>query len=229
MKALLVRLAGVTAHFRDPRFNYARIAKDSSLPFRTLRCPPPCTVHGLLMAAKGAWIEPETLSLGWRMDFSSVHADLQRCQLPERFSAFKGDKIQKYSDPAIEREFLALPVLTLCVLSGVESEWLRAPANPLSLGRGEDLITEKTWREVEVEEVTSAQIARQCLPMGVGSGTIFTSPIAFEDKRRPLSMAPRIDATQPQTVRVLKTSDQLVRVSSTGEDFYVWNFRSSLG
>ena len=228
MRALLIRLAGVTAHFRDPRFNYARIAAQSSLPFRTLHCPPPCTIHGLLMAAKGGWIEPETLCLGWRMDFSAVHTDLQRCQLPLRFSAYTGSKVQRYTDPAIEREFLALPVLTLCVLSGVEDQWLRAPANPLSLGRSEDLITEKVWQNVEVEEVESARIARQCLPLTVGSGTIFTAPIAFENTRKPLAMAPRVDAAQAQTVKSQGGRHRLVRVAQTKEEFYVWNFRAAL-
>ena len=105
MQALLIRLAGVTAHFRDPRINTAKIG----LPSRTLHCPPPCTVHGLLMAAKGGWIEPKTLRVGWRLDYASVGIDFQTSQLPKRKRYDWKTGFQTTEPSPTEREYLAFP------------------------------------------------------------------------------------------------------------------------
>ena len=224
MQALLVRLAGVTAHFRDPRINTAKIG----LPSRTLHCPPPCTLHGLLMAARGSWIEPHTLRIGWRLDYTSVGIDFQTSQLPQRKSYNWTTGTQKTSSSPVEREYLAFPILSILALEGVESDWFRRPANPLSLGRSEDLITERLWQMVEVETVLSGSIARQCLPLNIGIGTIFPAPLYFDSNRRPVSMAPRVDARQKQEVN-LTGDNSLATVSRSGETFYVWNFDSFEG
>jgi CRISPR-associated Cas5-like protein len=220
MQALLIRLAGITAHFRDPRINTAKIG----LPSRTLHCPPPCTIHGLLMAAKGGWIEPSTLRLGWRLDYASVGIDFQTSQLPQRKSYAWTTGTQKTSASPVEREYLAFPVLSILALEGVQSDWFRCPANPLSLGRSEDLITERIWQEVEAQRTDSGEVERQCLPMTVGSGTIYPTPLYFEANRRPVGMAPRVDARQKQVLRLKDGSAGLATLPESGETFYVWNF-----
>jgi CRISPR-associated Cas5-like protein len=223
MQALLIRLAGYTAHFRDPRINTAKIG----LPSRTLRCPPPCTLHGLLCAARGGWVEPESLRVGWRIDYASIGIDFQTSLLPQRkrehgkLGVQTGIKISP-----VEREFLAFPILSILVISGVESLWFRSPVNPLSLGRSEDLIVEKRLTtDVAVEAVSQATVSRQCLPMGTGSGTIYAAPLYFVGDRQPVDMQIRIDAEQEQSVR----SSELVQISQSREAFYVWNFGASIG
>jgi CRISPR-associated Cas5-like protein len=223
MRALLIRLAGVTAHFRDPRINTAKIG----LPSRTLHCPPPCTVHGLLMAAKGGWIDPRVLRVGWRLDYESVGIDFQTSLLPQRSGYNWTSGVQKTKVSPVEREFLAFPVLSILGLSGVSPNWFRSPANPLSLGRSEDLITEKVWQEIEVEPLQQGEIARQCLPLDLGSGTIYPAPLYFDCNRRPVGMAPRIDAHLKQEVCLSSTDAILAKVPKSGEIFYVWNFGSS--
>lgn len=220
MQALLIRLAGVTAHFRDPRINTAKIG----LPARTLHCPPPCTLHGLLMAAKGGWIEPHTLRVGWRLDYTSVGIDFQTSQLPQRKSYNWTTGSQRTATSPVEREYLAFPVLSILALEGVESDWFRRPANPLSLGRSEDLITERLWQEVEAESMQRGEIARQCLPLTVGSGTIYPTPLYFAGNRRPVGMAPRVDARQKQEVRLNSVASMLATLPKSGETFYVWDF-----
>lgn len=218
MDANVIRLAGVTAHFRDPRINTAKIG----LPSRTLHCPPPCTIHGLLCAAKGQWIDPMTLCLGWRMDYEGTNSDFQTSHLPQRnqYSVALGKQAVKISP--VEREILTFPVLSILVLAGVENVWFEKPANPLSLGRSEDLIVEKLFQSSSVKNIPNGDIARQCLPIGTGSGTIYTAPLYFEELRRPVLMSPKVDATETQNI----LSMNMVQVEKTGENFYVWNFGS---
>ena len=222
MQALLIRLAGVTAHFRDPRINTAKIG----LPSRTLHCPPPATLHGLLMAAKGGWIEPQGLRVGWRIDYASVGIDFQTSQLPQRKNYSWTSGYQRTSASPVEREYLAFPVLSILALEGVQSDWFRRPANPLSLGRSEDLVTERIWQEVEISSTRSGEVARQCLPLTVGSGTVYPTPMYFEGNRRPVGMAARVDARQKQTLR-LSDDSHLAVLPKSGETFYVWKFGDS--
>ncbi len=110
MDGFIVKLYGVTAHFRDPRFNTGGIG---NLPLRTLHSPPPCTVHGLLCAAKGGWFDPNELLIGWKVDYSSWTVDFQTCWLPIRKSYNWKLGTQRKDPSPREREFLVYPVLTL--------------------------------------------------------------------------------------------------------------------
>ena len=223
MQALLIRLRGITAHFRDPRFNTAKIG----LPSRTLHCPPPCTVHGLLMAAKGGWVDPQTLKLGWRLDYASVGIDFQTSQLPQRADYNFQSGLQRTKISPVEREFLAFPTLWILALEGVKKEWFRAPANPLSLGRSEDLITERDFANVEYESASSGEIARQCLPLGLGSGTLYATPLYFESNRQPVAMMPRVDAREQQQVSARNGETVLATLPDAHETFYIWDFHAS--
>jgi CRISPR-associated Cas5-like protein len=220
MEALLVRLAGYSSHFRDPRTNTAKIG----LPSRTMRCPPPSTIHGLLMAAKGGWVEPDTLAAGWYVSYASIGIDFQTSQLPQRKSYSWLTGTQKTKSSPVEREFLAYPVLSILALSGVDEQWLRRPANPLSLGRSEDMITEKIFQKVEVEPVKVGEVEGQCLPVTMGFGTIFGSPMYFAGARKPVGMMPRVDAGQRQRIEVKGEGTNLYRVEKTGENFFIWDF-----
>jgi len=221
-RALLIRLAGYTAHFRDPRTNTAKIG----LPARTLHCPPPSTIHGLICAARGGWVEPDSLRLGWRMDYAGTNIDFQTSRLPQRKreNGRLGTQTGITISP-VEREFLTFPVLSLLVISGVDPVWFRSPVNPLSLGRSEDLIVEKRLQTVDVEVCSQASLSHQCLPVGLGSGTIYTAPLYFVEHRQAINMTVRVDAIHEQTVN----STEIVRVLQSKEAFYVWNFSTSAG
>lgn len=222
-KGILLRLYGVTAHFRDTRYNTGKMG---SLAIHTLKCPPPCTIHGLLCAAKGGWIEPQSLVLGWRIDFGSVNQDFQTCHLPQRETKGPRAGIQKaLKTSPREREFLAFPVLTILGVQGIELEWFRRPANPLCLGRAEDLILEKRWSFVAWQsEHKAAYIKGQCLPAGLGFGTRYPAPLYFEANRRPIGMGPKIDAAVEQEI----ISPNLARVEYSGETFYLWRFADAV-
>ncbi len=222
-KGILVRLYGITAHFRDTRYNTGKIG---SLAIRTLRCPPPCTMHGLLCAAKGGWVEPESLVIGWRLDFASINHDFQTCHLPQRQEYNWKRGTQKVAISPREREFMAFPVLSILGVQGIEIEWFRCPANPLCLGRSEDLVLEKRWSFVAWQpEHNAAHIRGQCLPAGIGFGTRYPAPYYFEANRQPIGMGPKIDIAVEQEI----TSPDLARVEYTGEVFYLWRYSDAVG
>jgi len=221
MDCFIIRLYGVSAHFRDPRFNTGGIG---NLPLRTLHSPPPCTLHGLLCAAKGGWVEPEQLKIGWRMDYASATLDFQTCRLPQRKS-YNWTKGTQRKDPSPrEREFLAYPVLTLLVIAGVDFSWFIKPVNPLCLGRSEDLVTMKKIEQITATQCGTGSIRNQCLPLGLGFGTIYPSPLYFDNDRTPVQMAPRTDARVIQQVR----DKNMVRVEETQEVFYLWDFGNAI-
>ncbi len=229
--AFLVRLAGVTAHYRDPRYNTGSIGRNP-LPIATLHCPPPCTMHAMLCALKGGWVDTQGLVMGWRMDFDTVCADFQTCQLPRRkeYSFKRG--IQKLEKSPRLREFLSFPRLMIFVLSGAESAWFRGPVNPLLFGRSEDLVTAKEIEEdVEWNVCAEATIARQCLPIPLGSGPLYSAPLYFEPNRVPIAMSPKIDARIEQPIRVNgpRHAPPLARLNRTKEAFFLWDYGRAAG
>jgi len=229
--ALLVRLDGVTAHYRDPRYNTGSIGR-TPLPIGTLHCPPPCTVHAMLCAAKGGWVDPAGLVMGWRMDFDAVCSDFQTCHLPQRkLYNFKNGRQAEKTSPRI-REFLAFPRLTIFVLRGAESEWFRRPVNPLLFGRSEDLVTQKEiTEEAPWTACDEANISGQCLPMLVGFGPIYPAPLYFAPNRIPVAMSPKTDARLEQPVRAGDFNRQhpLAKVHQTGQSFFLWDYGRAAG
>lgn len=224
--AFLVRLHGVTAHYRDTRYNTGAIGRNP-LPIGTLRCPPPCTMHAMLCAAKGGWVEPDGLVMGWQMDFDSVCSDFQTCHLPQRkdFNFKRGT--QKVKPSPRLREFLAFPRLSLLVVSGAQSRWFREPINPLLFGRSEDLITAKEIiLDVQWTPCEEAKVERQCLPMFVGSGPLYPAPMYFAPNRVPIAMSPKTDARMEQLVRAGDFNGQhpLAHVDETGKSFFLWDY-----
>lgn len=229
--AFLVRLAGITAHYRDPRYNTGGIGRNP-LPIGTLQCPPPCTMHAMLCAAKGGWVDPTRLVIGWRMDFDGVCADFQTCQLPkrERYSSKTGTQ-RLESSPRL-REFLTFPRLTIFVVGGAESAWFRRPVNPLLFGRSEDLATAKEIVDgVEWTLCDEAKIARQCLPIPLGSGPLYSAPLYFEPGRVPVAMSPKIDARIQQSVRLgdPRHDHPLAELNDTREAFFLWDYGRAAG
>jgi len=214
MNAWSIELHGITAHFRDNRFNTGGI----DIPLRTFRCPPPSTLFGLLCAAKGGWIEPATLKLGWKMSFTGISKDFQRCKIPEGYIIRTG--FQNVKDSPVVREFLSFPVLSILAIEGVSPEWFQAPVNPLALGRAEDLVTGYNISQAQVEMVTSGNIENQFLPAGIGYGALCSAPLYFDEKRIPYKNQLLVEANDNQTIQ----SEKLMKNPSTGETFFLWNY-----
>jgi hypothetical protein len=229
--AFIVRLAGITAHYRDPRYNTGAIGRNP-LPIGTLHCPPPCTMHAMLCAARGGWVNPIGLVMGWRMDFDSVCADFQTCHLPQRKEYDFRRGVQKVKTSPRVREFLSFPRLTILVLSGAEATWFRRPVNPLLFGRSEDLVTAKKINEnLRWKACNEGIVSRQCVPMFVGSGPLYPAPLYFGPNRVPIAMSPKTDARLEQSVRVGDFNRQppLAQLEDTGESFFLWDYGRAAG
>ena len=229
-EATLIRLTGITAHYRDPRYNTGKVGRMGNLPIRTLRCPPPCTLHAMLCATRGGWVEPKDMVLGWRMDFDSLCSDFQTCRLPQTNQYIFARGVQKADVSPRLREFLAFPRLTIFAIGGVDPAWFRHPVNPLCLGRSEDLVIEKEIRtNVPWRHVHEATISAQCLPFFVGFGTLYAAPLYFDDNRRPVAMSPKMDVRTEQEVRDDSETPRLAQVTDTGESFFLWNYGHAIG
>ncbi|MBV9500070.1 MAG: hypothetical protein JO138_11915 [Acidobacteriaceae bacterium] len=130
------------------------------------------------------------------------------------------------------REFLAFPRLTILVIGGAESAWFRRPVNPLLFGRSEDLVTAKEITEnIEWDACAEATIRRQCLPILLGYGPLYSAPLYFEPDRAPVAMSPKTDARVEQPVRVSdpKRSHALARLKNTKEVFFLWDYSRAVG
>jgi hypothetical protein len=227
-QATLIRLYGVTSHFRDPRFNTGKVG---SLPIHTLICPPPCTVHGLLCAAKGGWVPTENLVLGWKIEYVGKCTDFQTCWLPQRKEYLKSQKLQKSLMSPRDREFLVFPRLTILGVSGVDASWFRCPVNTLCLGRSEDLIIRTTIEAVSWEDSDHGWIGGsanptygfrggQCVPMGLAAGTLYSAPLFYAPQRVPVQFSPKTDVTRRQEIQ----GAAIAHISKTDETFYLWKF-----
>jgi hypothetical protein len=173
----------------------------------------------MLCAAKGGRVDPAGLVMGWRMDFDTVCGDFQTCRLPKKIS------------PRL-REFLVFPRLTIFVVSGAESAWFRHPINPLLFGRSEDLVTAKEIRnDIEWDTCAEAAIARQCLPIPLGSGPLYSAPLYFERNRVPVAMAPKIDSRVEQSIRIAnsKHGHLFAQLKDTKEAFFLWDYSRVAG
>lgn len=229
-EAMLIRLTGITAHYRDPRYNTGKIGRGTNLPIHTLGCPPPCTLHAMLCATKGGWVDPKTLLIGWQMEFHSMCSDFQTCRLPQRKHYSFAAGIQKLEVSPRLREFLAFPRLTIFALRGVDPEWFRSPVNPLCLGRSEDLVVEKEIiTNVAWAPLQEATIRGQCLPFLLGYGTLYPAPLYFERNRRPVEMSPKTDARTEQLVCDSNGKPQFAQVTDTGESFFLWDYSRVAG
>jgi hypothetical protein len=185
----------------------------------------------MLCAAKGGWVDPENLVMGWRMDFETVSSDFQTCQLPQRKRYNFKTGVQKLDESPRLREFLAFPRLTVFIVSGAEAEWLRHPVNPLLFGRSEDLVTRKEISaEVDWQSCEEGTIARQCLPIPLGAGPLYSAPLYFKSGRVPVAMSPKTDARIEQLVRLSDTGRyrSLARLN-TSETFFLWDYGRTAG
>ncbi len=212
--ACLIELHGITAHFRDSRFNTG----GTDTPLRTLHAPPPSTVFGLLCAAKGGWIEPASLIIGWQMRFVAVNQDFQHKCDPSDGSSTKNSNAKP--SPVL-REFLSFPVLSILALQGLEPKWIRSPQNPIALGRAEDLVIGYKVAQVHSERVETGDIENQFLPVGIGYGSLHPCPLYYDDKRIPFGNQLMVEARESQNI---SSSSQLMHIAETNQTFFMWDY-----
>ena len=135
MKVIRMHITGWVASFRNPLFISG---------FQpTLPIPPLSAIYGLLTAAKGEWVTPHDVSIGFVFQSSGKAIDL------ETVYEFGGGLDAK---PNInKREFLVQPQLYLYTPEIWLREAFERPRYPLLLGRSSDLATVKSIEQIELE------------------------------------------------------------------------------
>ncbi|MXZ00046.1 type I-B CRISPR-associated protein Cas5 [Candidatus Poribacteria bacterium] len=148
MKVLRVHITGWVSSFRNPLFISG---------FQpTLPIPPLSAIYGIITAAKGEWVTPHDVSLGFVFHSSGKAVDL------ETVYEFAG-KLDAKSN-INRREFLVDPQLYLYTPEMRLKEVFERPYYPLLLGRSSDLATVKSIDEIELENRSETVYRDTLLP-----------------------------------------------------------------
>ncbi|MDE0009925.1 MAG: type I-B CRISPR-associated protein Cas5b [Candidatus Poribacteria bacterium] len=148
MEVMRVHITGWVASFRNPLFISG---------FQpTLPLPPLSALYGLLTAAKGDWVTPHDVSLGFVFHSNGKAIDL------ETVYEFAG-KLDAKSN-INRREFLIEPELYLYTPDISLREAFERPRYPLLLGRSSDLATVKSIDEIELESQSETTYQNTILP-----------------------------------------------------------------
>lgn len=174
MKVIRVHITGWVASFRNPLFISG---------FQpTLPLPPLSALYGLLTAAKGDWVTPHDVTIGFVFQRTGKTVDL------ETVYEFAG-KLDAKSN-INRREFLVDPELYLYTPEMWVKETFEHPRYPLLLGRSSDLATVKSIDEIELQNVSETTYQDTLLPFPDAQlyGQVQALPTHFtaEIPRRPL-------------------------------------------
>ncbi len=206
MKVIRVHITGWVASFRNPLFISG---------FQpTLPLPPLSTLYGLLTAAKGDWVTPHDVAIGFVFQSNGKAVDLEtvyefketltpKSKINKQQSGLGSSKVlySMWMNPNIKkREFLVNPQLYLYSPEMWLQEVFERPYYPLLLGRSSDLATVKSIEEIELES-RSETIYRDTLipfPDEQLYGQVQTLPTHFtaEIPRRSLGTRPYFLVTE---------------------------------
>lgn len=150
MEVLKIVFEGITASFRYPHFTWGRQP--------TFLMPPPSTIYGLISAAVGEWIAPDTVRFSYHFVYERKTEDLEHVHaLTEGKGTFlyHGKKVPKNIEGKINplrREFLYHPQFTLYLDRVDLRSCFLEPRFPLTLGRSQDLLVLNKLQIVELKQ-----------------------------------------------------------------------------
>ena len=179
MVVLRVHINGWVASFRNPLFISG---------FQpTLAVPPLSTLYGLLSAARGDWITPNDVVVGFIFQSQGKAVDLE--------TVYEFDQTRFKAKPNVcKREFLISPDLYLYTPALWLKPHLESPHYPLLLGRSTELATVVSIAEIELEVVPETTYCHTLLPFPNEQiyGQISALPTHFtsERPRRPQGIRP---------------------------------------
>lgn len=198
LRALHVVIRAYTASFRAPGISAGYQI--------TLPVPPLSSVYGLLAAAVGKDVSPETVWVGYRFQAQALAEDLEKIVIFSPKGPVWDAKLGQVQSMPIRREFLVNPVLHLYIPA---AEWLRSalhtPRYPLLLGRSQDVATVEHMQEVDLEPAEEGEVEGILLPFptpGVQS-LVFNLPtyLPTHPPRRALAVKPFQIVTNRQRIR----------------------------
>lgn len=142
----------------------------------TLPIPPLATIHGLLSACKGDWVDPSSLELAYYFYYETRFTDLETIYMIEN--------LKKAKSNVIKREQLMDCKLHLYL----NDEWcssFQEPYFPLLLGRSSDLASVTKIESVEVESVNEVyHVQGQLVPFEFAhiGAQIMPTPICYTNE-----------------------------------------------
>ncbi len=135
MKVIRIHITGWVSSFRNPLFISG---------FQpTLAIPPLSAIYGIITAAKGEWVTPHDVSLGFVFHSSGKAVDLE--------TVYESSGKLDAKSNINRREFLVDPELYLYTPEMKLKEAFQRPCYPLLLGRSSDLATVKSIDEIKLE------------------------------------------------------------------------------
>ena len=152
MKVLRIHMTGWVASFRNPLFISG---------FQpTLPMPPLSAIYGIIAAAKGEWVTPHDVSIGFVFHSSGKAVDLETVyEFP-----YKGKNLLKGKSNVNRREFLIQPQLYLYTPEMWLREAFERPRYTLLMGRSSDLATVKSIKEIQLQNVSETTYQDTLLP-----------------------------------------------------------------
>lgn len=148
MKVIRVHITGWVSSFRNPLFISG---------FQpTLPIPPLSAIYGITAAAKGEWVTPHDVSLGFVFHSSGKAIDLE--------TVYESSGKLEAKSNINRREFLVDPELYLYTPEMRLKEAFERPYYPLLLGRSSDLATVKSITEIELENRSETVYRDTLLP-----------------------------------------------------------------
>ncbi|NYE57763.1 type I-B CRISPR-associated protein Cas5b [Carboxydothermus ferrireducens] len=166
MKALKIRIKGLTASFRYPLFISGYQP--------TLTVPPLSTVLGLISAAAGEVIRRVDFGFGYNFSYQARAVDLE--------TAYEiGEKLS-FKTNVWRREFLYEPELTLYLTDLNLQSIFKKPVYQLLLGRSQDLAWVAGIDEIELAKVDKTTLKGCLVPAGVQGavGPLVSLPVIFD-------------------------------------------------
>ncbi len=184
MEVLRIHITGWVASFRNPLF------VSGFQP--TLSVPPLSTIYGLISAARGDYITPETASVGYVFKSGGMSVDL------ETVYEFGG---KLTATPNItRRQFLVAPELYIYTPDMWLEDAFSEPRYPLLLGRSTELATVQSIEKVVLKRVGQTVYTGTLLPFPNEqiTGTLHALPTHFtqDQPRRPQGIRPFIAVTK---------------------------------
>ena len=131
LNATHVQLKAFTASFKHTMFKSGYQI--------SLLVPPPTTIIGILMAARGEYTLPRGIKFGYEFSYTSTGEDIERTV---RFRLTRNGLSRQIEQGIMHRQTLFLPLLDIYV-DEEYFEYFRSPASALSMGRSQDI----TWVE----------------------------------------------------------------------------------
>ena len=148
MNVIRIHITGWVASFRNPLFISG---------FQpTLPMPPLSAIYGLLTAAKGEWVTPHDVSIGFVFHSGGKAVDLE--------TLYESSGKLEAKSNINRREFLVQPQLYLYTPQMWLREAFERPHYPLLLGRSSDLATVKSIDEIQLENVSETTYQDTLLP-----------------------------------------------------------------